>query len=64
MNPEEAQQYQDMLHTQARLLSAAEDRATSWRFVAIAIALLSLFCILDLRGCIPSNGGGWSEVEP
>jgi hypothetical protein len=52
MNPEQAQQYQDMLHTQARLLSAAEHRAATWKFIAIAIALFSLFCILDLLGCL------------
>jgi hypothetical protein len=49
VNPDESQQ---LLRTQARLLSAAEDRAATWKFIAIAITLFSLFCILDLLGCL------------
>jgi hypothetical protein len=50
VNHDESQQ---VLHAQARLLSAAEDRATIWKFLAIAFFLCGLWCILDLRGCIP-----------
>ena len=64
MNPEEAEQYQNQLYAQARLLSAAEERASAWRFVAIAIAIFALWCILDLRGCIPSDGASWSGMGP
>ena len=53
MNPEESQQHQDQIRALARELSAAEDRATIWKFLAIAITLIALYCILDLRGCIP-----------
>jgi hypothetical protein len=68
MNPDESQQ---LLHTQARLLSAAEHRAATWKFIAIAISLFSLFCILDLLGCLhhtkktsASSIQSWYQTNP
>ena len=57
MTDEEKQQQRALV----RELSKAEDRATLWKCIAIAVFLLALFCILDLHGCLPT-GGGWPDM--
>ena len=61
MTDEEKQQQLELQRAWARELSTAEDRATFWKWAAIVIFLLALFCILDLRGCLPT-GGGWPDM--
>ena len=61
MTDEENRQQLEQQRAWARDLSKAEDRATLWKCTAIAIFLLALFCILELRGCLPT-GGGWPDM--